>query len=168
MSLDYKLYEIAPHISKIIQENTDHETGEIAEEAVEQIIQLEEHAELKVHNCGQALRTYDTSIGDIDAEIKRLRADKQKLTNGKERLEQYVIRCSEILGIDKVTIAGRTTEIKDSRESVVVEDLDLLDPDFVVVVESRRADKRGIMRKWNSSKVPISGAEIVRRRIVKV
>ena len=165
--LDYKLYEIAPAIAEIIRNNVNQETGEINEGAVEEIIALEEHAEVKIHNCGQVLRRAYKNTSDIDEQIKKLRADKARILREATNLEKYLIRCSEILNIDKVIMDGKTTEIKMSRESVVG-DVEKCDPEYVVVKESRSLDKRAIMRVWKAEKINVEGTEIVRRKIVKV
>lgn len=165
---DYKLYAIAPEIARIIRENTDLETGEISEQAVEEIVALEEHAEFKIHNCGQVIRDDDSKIVSVKEEIKKLRDDLSRIEKHREGVEQYLIRCAETLNIDKVFVDGRTTEIKMSRDSVQVDSLEDLDPEYVVTTETQRADKRGIMQFWRSTGKMISGAKIFNRKIVKV
>ena len=165
--LDYKLYEVAPVISEIIRNNTDYETGEINENAVEEIIALEQHAEFKIHNCGQVLRRAHDNVKGIDEQRRKLLDEKNKILKEASRLEEYVIRCAEILHIDKVVMDGKTTEIKMSRESVVG-DLEKCDPDFIVEKISKSIDKRAVLRVWKSEDRVVDGCEIVKRKIVKI
>ena len=165
---DYKLYAVAPEISRLIRDNTDPETGEISEDAVEKIVALEEHAEIKIHNCGQVIRSDNMKIESIKEEIKKLREHLQKIEKHKNGVEQYLIKCAEALNIDKVFIGGRTTEIKMSRESVEVDNIDDLDPEFVLITQSVKISKRDIRQNWKSTgKIP-AGARIVRRKVVRV
>jgi hypothetical protein len=89
----------------------------------------------------------DSDIAAIDEEIKRLSARKKSISNGKERLKDYLRDNMEATGINKIPCPLFTITLAKGRDIAVVDDIDKLDCDLLRVKTTIDPDKVEILKR---------------------
>ena len=132
------LYEIRDEVKDIFnsKEGVDLETGEISDETIFSLTELDIEAKDKIHACSQKLRQIKSEIASAAIEIKEIRKLKKSLENDFEKLVSYVIFNMVELGIDEIVVDGRKTALKDLEFLIEVDIAQLLEsaPEFVNTV----------------------------------
>ena len=86
------LWEIDEQIRNMTEMLVDEETGEINEEALDTLEQLELDRDIKLENCGIVMKNLRAEIEAIQAEIKALKKRATAKANKYDRLAEYVKR----------------------------------------------------------------------------
>ena len=73
----------------------------------------------------------DSDIAEIDAEIARLQVRKKTMANAKNRLKEYLKMNMEASGITKIESPLFNISLAKGRQSVFVEDLDIVPKEYV-------------------------------------
>lgn len=94
------LYAIEEHLAALLDTADMVESPEQQEAIAVEIQQALLHAVEKRDRAGQFLVHCETQQATIDAEIKRLRALKDCYARAQERMERYIQRTIEVLGVD--------------------------------------------------------------------
>lgn len=84
------LYEINEQIEALTEQLIDDETGEINEEVMEQLEQLEIDRNEKIEACGIVMKQLASEIEAINREIKALKARAEAKANRHDRIGEYV------------------------------------------------------------------------------
>ena len=95
------LWEINNQIELLTEQLVDEETGEINEEVMAQLVQLEIDRDEKIESCGIVMKQLASEVEAINAEIKSLKARAEAKANRHDRIGEYV----------KVTLKGEKFEI---------------------------------------------------------
>lgn len=106
------LWEIDEQIANIMDMLVDEETGEINEEAMKQLEQLEIDREIKLENCGIAIKNLMAEVEAIQDEIKALKRRAETKAHKIERLAEYVKKSlkGETFETSKVVYGYRKSE----------------------------------------------------------
>ena len=155
-----KLYEVAAVVERLLDEGIDEETGEMSNELVAALGQLQEGGRAVVAyslNC----RAQAEAVG---AAIKRLQARKRALENKDQRLRDYLREQMARTGVTRIDAVDATWSARlerDRDESVVVPDgIDL--PDELCRIK-REPDKTAIKAAIIAGQPVPEGVQIVRR-----
>lgn len=95
-----RLYEISDAIEKVLAERTDHETGEIGDDALAELDALEMERDQKALAVLAYAKGEDAEADGIEAEAKRLleraRIPRKRATRLRDYVEQHVERGKKI------------------------------------------------------------------------
>lgn len=158
-----KLYEILAEIEKISEEMIDLETGEVREESLEALEELEMERDTKVENIlclSKSLRADVTALKD-EAKVLIERAEK-KLKKA-ESLEQWVAQVlqGESFETPRVAVKWRASE------RVNILDVDAIPKEYVHYRTEEKPDKKAIKEAIKLGAV-IPGAELESKLNMKV
>lgn len=84
------LWEINEQIEMLTSQLVDEETGEINEDIMEQLEQLDIDKHEKIENCGIVMKSLLAEVDAINEEIKTLKARASAKANRYDRLAEYV------------------------------------------------------------------------------
>jgi hypothetical protein len=136
------LFQIEQEYKDIAEQLIELE-GEPTPELEAALIINQQNLETKSTNYGIVIKQMDYEVGVIDSEIKRLNALKKQRINAIERLENNIQNAMEIFGVSEIKTPLMKLSFRKS-ESVEVENIDLLDKEFVVEKTTFAADKTKI------------------------
>lgn len=94
------LFDINKQIEELTDRLVDEETGEINEEVMAELEQLEMDREDKIENCGMMMKQLASEVDAINEEIKALKARATAKANKHDRIGNYV----------KATLKGKPFE----------------------------------------------------------
>lgn len=120
-------------------------SGEITPELETSLQINQEQLEHKGRSYGYIVKQLESEVEIIDAEIKRLTAFKSSRNKTAERLKETLSNAMQLYQIEKLESPTLKISFRKS-ESVEVEDLSLLDKDFIVVKTTESADKTAIKK----------------------
>lgn len=92
--------------------------GELNEELENALVINQNELQEKAISYGYAIKSIESDIDTIDAEIERLKALKQSRTNAIERMRAAVLEALTIYGIEKVTSPTLNLSVRLNPESV--------------------------------------------------
>ena len=136
------LFQIEQEYKEIAEQLIELE-GEPTPELEASLIINQQNLETKSTNYGIVIKQMDYEVGVIDSEIKRLNALKKQRTNAIDRLENNIKNAMEIFGMSEIKTPLMKLSFRKS-ESVEVENIDLLDKEFVSEKITFTADKTKI------------------------
>jgi len=117
--------------------------GEITPEQENELAITKESLETKGRSYGYVIKSLETDIDVIDAEIKRLSALKSSRNKIIDRMKETVSNAMQMFEIDKLETPTLKISFRKS-ESVEVPNIDLLDKEFVVEKITYSANKTAI------------------------
>jgi hypothetical protein len=147
------LYQIEQEYISLANQIIDNE-GELSEELETALMINQEQLEQKGKGYGYIIKDIEAEIDAIDVEIKRLSAMKKSRTNAVDKLKTTLSDAMQLFQISELKTPTIKINFRKS-ESVEVENINLLDQNFVKVTETRAADKTAIKEAIKS------GAEVV-------
>ena len=115
----------------------------------------------KAVNIVHVLTNKDAYVESIDAEIARLQKRKRTFQNGQQRLKDYLRVNMEATGIKKIEHELFRIILLPGRESVVIDNKEVLPDDYVVVKTETRPDKIEIKKAIAEGK-EVPGAHVER------
>ena len=153
------LYEIIEGIEQAYDACYDEETGEISEAAYALLEDLEAKKEEKVENIGCLIKNLRAEAEAVKAEKLALQKRQSRLENKAEWFKEYLSRClvedyaegKKKWSFPRVELGFR------SSESVVIDDLDALDDEFVAI--KREPAKTAIKRAIKDG-ISVDGAHL--------
>lgn len=137
------LYEIKQEMEDAINAvfaNVDEETGEVPEEAVAKLSELQMQRDEKLDNLGAYIKNLSAEVDSLKAEEKNLKARREVKEHKIESLKAYV---SECLNGEKFESARVAFSFRKS-ESVGIDDVNSLPDEFKISETSVKADKKAI------------------------
>lgn len=145
------LYEINEQIELLTENLVDEETGEINEEIMEQLDQLQMDREEKLENCGIVMKNLRSEIEAINEEIKALKKRATTKANRHDRIGEYV---SQTLKGEKLETAKVAFGFLPSTKVDVVDEASV--PDEWCKFKTTREPMKSEIKKAlkNGEKVP--------------
>lgn len=166
------LYEINNGILELLENGfnlacVDLETGEIDEaKAAEYLEALQLERSEKIENIALYIKSLDSEAAAIKEEEKSLKARREAKERKAERLREYVKSSMLAFGDKKFETARCALSFRTSK-TVIVEDIDKLDKEYVCKQETYTANKAAI-KKAIESGVTVDGAHIEERQNLQV
>lgn len=114
------VYEIAQSFDtlwELIEDETIEETA--LEDAFDN---LTDDLKDKFENCCKYIKNLDSDIAGLKEEEKRIKAKRQALENGKERLKALMLRAQKASGEKKLQCGTFTTTLQANPERVVMDE----------------------------------------------
>jgi hypothetical protein len=153
------LYEI---VGKLASLHNLVEAGEAtAEDIADTLEALEGELEIKVGNIWRLMRTIDGDVDVLDAEIKRLNDRKKARKNVIDSLRSYVAAQMETAGVKNFKDPLYTISLTKGRESLIVDNSDLIPDEFVEIETITHPLKAEILARIKSG-AEVPGAHIER------
>lgn len=150
------LYEINHQIQCVLDQ-VDPDTGDISNEALEQLEQLEMSLEQKALNTGKWLKSIDAESVAIAEEIKKLSLRKKTLDSRYDRVKEYL---TNALGGKVFKDAQCALSWRKSEAVNIIDERLITDEEFWKV--KREISKTAVKEGIQSGKIT-EGAEIVIR-----
>lgn len=151
------IYKIEKEYIEIANRIIDN-GGAMDEELEKELAINEANLQEKARNYGYVVKTINGEVDIIDIEIKRLTALKNARKNTVNRLKETIKNAMNLYQIDKVETPTLKINFRKSK-SVVVENIEKLDLEFVTVKISKSADKTGIKNAIESGE-DVQGATL--------
>ena len=157
------LYEMDERIEALTEQMANPETGEINEEILAELEQLDVDRNEKLEACGIKLKTWASEIDALDAEIKALKARKQTKMNKSERLMEYVNRSlgGQRFETAKVAFSYRKSERVDVINEEIV-------PDKFCRFETKRVPSKTDIKKMLKSGEEVPGCVLVESQNLQI
>ena len=156
------IYKIDARIEEILM-RTDEETGELPEDAVDELMALNETREMKVENAA-------CLVVNLTAEAKALREQEIILAQRRHSLENRVERIKGYLeyATDGEKFSSPRVQVKYTKSTAVEVNEDFWEfaPDDYIRTK-KEPDKTAIKDALKAGKV-IPGAELVERKTIQV
>lgn len=150
-----QLYKIEQEYIALAESIIDN-GGEVSEEQEIALQINKEQLESKGVCYGFVIRQLDSEVDIIDAEIKRLESLKKSRTKTVERLKTTLSDAMQLFDITELKTPTLKINFRKS-ESVEVENIALLDKDYVKVVTTESADKTAIKEAIKNG-IQVTGA----------
>jgi len=136
------LYEIEKEYIMLADQIIDA-GGEVTEELGLALSINQDELQAKGRGYGFVIKTLESDIDIIDAEIKRLQSFKSSRNKAIERLKGSLSDAMQLFDIDKIETPTLKISFRKS-ESVYIENPDLLDKNYVTVVRTESPNKVAI------------------------
>lgn len=136
------LWEIDAQIEELMDKLIDEETGEVNEEAMEELDKLNIDRKTKLENCGIMMKELTNEITALKDEINALKTRARVKTNKLESLSEYVKKSlnGEKFETSKVAYGYRRAQ----RVDIVNEDIV---PDSWCRFETKRSVMKDVVKK---------------------
>ena len=153
------LYELATDLKNL--EEVDFEEIKDQEQAqeIKEIIKYE--IENKSSNMISLIRNISSDINAIDSEIERLLKLKKIKENKVDNIKKYIKICLEESGIKSVDTPLGSMKIRNNAPKLIVDDIHKIEPRFVIVETTLKADKKAIKESINNGEI-IEGCHLER------
>lgn len=136
------LYEIEKEYIMLADQIIDA-GGEVTEELGLALSINQDELQAKGRGYGFVIKTLESDIDIIDAEIKRLQSFKSSRNKAIERLKGSLSDAMQLFDIDKIETPTLKISFRKS-ESVFIENPELLDKNYVTVVRTESPNKVSI------------------------
>lgn len=160
------LYEIQSEIYYILENLVDLETGEISEEAIEQLRELSEAYELKLENVACYIKSLEAEQKAIKEEIASLQARAKTKEKKAERLREYIAEVMKADGREKLETSRAVLSFRKS-EAVEVADVEKLPAIYLRVKTEYSADKKALKEALKAGE-EIAGATLVTKQNLQI
>jgi hypothetical protein len=151
------LYEINKAIEDAIlniYSQVDEETGEVSDEAMQALTDLQMARDEKLENIGCYIKNLEAEAKAIKEEEKALEERRQSTEKKAERLSSYV---TEMLGGEKWSCPRVAFSFRKSEQVTTIDDISLLPDEYCVIKTERKADKKKIKEAIKAG-IEVSGA----------
>lgn len=150
------LWEINEQIELLTSQLVDEETGEINEDIMEQLEQLDIDKHEKIENCGIVMKNLLAEVDAINEEIKTLKARASAKANHYDRLAEYVKRSldGERFETSKVVFSYRKSD------KVDVVNVDIVPEEFLKF-ETSVTPMKSLIKKVLKSGGEVPGCVLV-------
>lgn len=142
---------------ELAQQMLDND-GELTEDMAEQLAINEQNLQTKATNYSFVIKQMNAEEEIIENEMKRLQALKVSRAKSAQKLKNMISSAMELYGIEEIKTPIIKINFRKS-ESVEVENVNLLDPEFVTEKVTKSADKAAIKEAIKSGKT-VTGAVI--------
>ena len=151
------LYEINGKIAELLEGAVDQETGEIQEEALAALEDLEIARETKIENVGLFIKNLEADAKAIKEEAKNLTARAKAAENKAEGLRNYLAYC---LGGEKFQTPKLAVTFRHSKKVVVDENRLFEIPEEYLRNKEPEVDKKRVSEALKSGEA-IPGCTLV-------
>jgi hypothetical protein len=149
------LYQIGQEYMMLADEIIANE-GELSPELENRLMINQDQLEAKGKGYGYIIKDIEAEIDAIDMEIKRLSAMKKSRSNAVDKLKTSLSDAMQLFDITELKTPTLKINFRKS-ESVEIENVALLDKDFIKVVTTETADKIAIKEAIKNG-VEVTGA----------
>jgi hypothetical protein len=115
---------------------------------------------------GYVIKSLESNIDAIDAEIKRLQQLKKVNSNAVDRLKSTLTQAMQLFGITELKTPTLKVNFRKS-ESIEVTDIDSLNPNFVTIKQTITADKVAIKDAIKRGEF-VAGAELITNQNIQI
>ena len=147
-------------------ESLDSETGEIDGEIANALAVKQEEFENKALNVAGVVRMFENKSEEIDREIERLTAIKDKVDNTVGRLKTSLSTACQTLGFEKIEGIHAKISFRKS-EKTVIDNLDEIPQEYKVEKVTYTADKTKIKEALKSG-LNVSGAHLEENKSIQI
>lgn len=152
------LYQIEQEYINLADEIISN-SGELTPELEERLMINQSQLEDKGRGYGYVIKDIESEIDVIELEIKRLTALKKSRDNAVEKLKESLSHAMQLFDVSEIKTPTLKINFRKS-ESVEIENINLLDPMYIVTKEVKTASKDAI-------KLAIKGGIEVQGAILK-
>lgn len=162
------LYEIDNQLMLFLDSLIDSvdENGEVKAVDTDQLDALNEARGQKIENIALYIKNLESEADAIKAEETRLKDRRISLENKADSLRSLLSRSMQIHGETKYSTARCAVSFRKS-EAVIIDDIDLLDPEFKTEIIDYKIDKAQVKQKLKAG-ADISGAHIEERQNIQI
>ena len=155
------LYEIDSRIRAIIDGIYDaaDEDGVVEEIDFTELKQLQEDRKTKLENIALYIKNTEAEADAIKAEEEKLTARRKRLENKAKRLREYIINSMKENKDEPLKTARCEVSIKDN-EKTDITDLESIPEEFIKVKVERNPDKTAIKKAIKAGQT-VPGAQII-------
>lgn len=152
-----KLYELTAQVKGLQRLMED---GEMDEQTLQDTLEgLEGDLQVKADGLLAYVSNLGSDVAAIDAEINRLQARRNAISNHQESLREYLRFNMEQSGIDKITCPLFTITLRKAPDVVVIESEDLIPAMYKETVETVKISKEAIKRHLKEG-IHVPGARL--------
>lgn len=162
------LYEIDNQIKEFVDkmfESVD-EDGEVQDINPEDLEALNEARGQKIENIALYIKNLDAEIKAIKEEEGNLKTRRIRLENKADGLRMLLTSSMRLNDEEKFNTARCSVSFRKS-EAVIIDDLDLIDPEFKTEVIDVKVDKSSIKKMLKNGE-DISGAHLEERQNIQI
>lgn len=163
-----KLYEINKEIARLIEAATDPETGEVNEDALDELNTLQVERETKLENIALAFKNLRSDVEELKVEEAALRERRERKERRAEALKRFLARelDGERLETSRVAVSYRkASAVETYNPPLALDWLKENHPDCIRVKEE--FDKSACKRLIGTG-VVIPGMEIAARQSMSI
>ena len=162
------LYEIDSQIMAFLDRllASVDENGEVQEVDTDQLDSLNEARGQKIENIALYIKNLDSEAEAIKAEESRLKTRRVVLENKADSLRSLLSRSMQTHGESKYSTARCAVSFRRS-EAVIIDDIDLLGPEFKTEIIDYKIDKAQVKQKLKAGE-DIAGAHIEERQNIQI
>ena len=146
-----KLYELSQdyqQVMALLDEGTEVEVFDTLESIKTEIAE-------KATSIAIVMKSYDSNIEILDAEIKRLQERKRSEQSKQQWLKDYLKFNMEQAQIDKLKTATHTISIRKNPPKLVIENESLIPSEYTIVIPERyEIDKASVKTALKTKDVP--------------
>ncbi len=161
------LYTIDNEIKAVLDSGIDPETGEINQEAIDQLNSLNVKRNDKMENIGCYIKNLAYEISDLENEEKNLKARRQSKEKKIEFLKNLVASSLIANGEKKFETAKVSLSFRKSVQVVLTDEINNLDTKYIKENVTRSADKTKIKKDIKDG-IEVNGAELQERLNLQV
>ena len=147
-------------------DSLDSETGEIDGEIANALAVKQEEFENKALNVAGVVRMFENKSEEIDREIERLTAIKDKVDNTVGRLKTSLSTACQTLGFEKIEGIHAKISFRKS-EKTVIDNLEEIPQEYKVEKVTYTADKTKIKEALKSG-LNVSGAHLEENKSIQI
>lgn len=139
----YLLAQEYKDLENALLDSSDEETGEVDIDIFSAVEKAQGTFEEKAIAVATVFRNLGTYSGNIDAEIKRLKAIKKRVDRQQERVEDYLTQACEMTGTESIQGIYANISFRKS-EQTVIDDESVLPEEYVIEKVTYSPDKEKI------------------------
>ena len=147
-------------------DSLDSETGEIDGEIANALAVKQEEFENKALNVAGVVRMFENKSEEIDREIERLTAIKDKVDNTVGRLKTSLSTACQALGFEKIEGIHAKISFRKS-EKTVIDNLEEIPYDYKISETKYKADLNKIKKAINEGKA-VPGAHLEENKSIQI
>jgi len=166
-----KLYEYKNEIKKLIDESVDPETGELSQEASEQLDLLYSNKLEKISDVVFFIKNEQSFVDAIDVEVKKLNDKKKFVINRVNFLKDYIkrnINEGEKIDQPSFTISWRKSESVEVDIIMDLEELHKTSPEIIKQNISYSVDKVKAKEIFKKTGILPEGISIVQKNNLQI
>lgn len=144
------------------------EAAENGEDVGDALAAIGDAIEVKGERCFAILRNLDSDAAVLRAEEDRIAARRRSLEGQAKRLREYVRDSMDAAGVRRIKGPTATLTVSDGPESVEVDDVGAVPPEYVTRTVTTKANKAKIKSAYKADGECVPGTRIVRKRVLTV
>lgn len=149
-----------------LMESVNEETGELDIDISKELEQVEGEFTAKAVAVATVYRKLKLDSSELDGEIKRLKAIKDRIDKQSDRVKEYLSMACESVGITNISGIYANISFRKSEETVI-DNQDLLPAEYIVEKTTYSPDKVKIKAALKAGK-EVQGAHIEEKQNIQI